>query len=76
MDQNSLFNVYSIRKTYVCLAMAIAIIKEKVPAATPVYELIDDLGKDELGKITISDLCTGTGPKYFGDEGIERGATK
>lgn len=69
---SSMFNVYSTRKTYVCLAMAIAIIEGKISVDTPVYKIVTDLSRDVLGEVTIRNLATGTGPKYFGEGRIER----
>jgi CubicO group peptidase (beta-lactamase class C family) len=72
VQPDSLFNIYSTRKTYVCLALAIVIVEENIPIDTLVHRLVDDLPRDLLGEITIRDLCTATGAKYFGSERIER----
>lgn len=67
-----MFNIYSTRKTYIGLATAIAVIEGNIPLETPVYKLVHDVPKDELGELTIRDLATKTGAKFFGDHRIER----
>lgn len=71
-SDQSQFNIYSTRKTYVCLAMAMAALENNIDLSTPVYKIINELGKIELGEITLCDLATATGPKYFGKEQFER----
>lgn len=67
IDSESMFNIYSVRKTYVGLATAIAATEANVPLETPVYKFVHDISRDSLGGITIRDLATKTGAKYFGD---------
>lgn len=68
----SQFNIYSTRKTYVCLAMIMAAVEQKIPLHTPVSKIIHELSASELGQVTMEDLATATGPKYFGEEKLER----
>ncbi|MBM7583503.1 CubicO group peptidase (beta-lactamase class C family) [Bacillus pakistanensis] len=70
--EDSLFNIYSTRKTYICTALAIAIVENKVPIDTAVHEMIDNIPEDVLGEITIRDLCMATGAKFFGASRMER----
>ncbi|WP_019637753.1 serine hydrolase domain-containing protein [Paenibacillus fonticola] len=72
IDADSMFNIYSTRKTYIGLATAIAVVESNIPLETPVYKLVHDIPKDDLGEITIRDLATKTGAKYFGANRIER----
>lgn len=72
VTEESLFNIYSTRKTHVCLAMALAALEKNIPFTTHVYEIISDLDVSELGHLTLNDLATATGPKYFGKQRIER----
>jgi len=72
VSEQSLFNIYSTRKTYVCLAMALAALEKNVPFTTYVREIIKELDGNDLGDTTLSDLATVTGPKYFGQQRIER----
>jgi CubicO group peptidase (beta-lactamase class C family) len=71
VSDQSLFNIYSTRKTYVCLAMAMAALENNISFTTPVREITNELGND-LGELTLIDLATATGPKYFGEERVER----
>ncbi|RXZ83780.1 class A beta-lactamase-related serine hydrolase [Paenibacillaceae bacterium] len=72
VDAESMFNIYSTRKTYIGLATAIAVSEGNIPLETPIYKLVNDIPKDELGEISIRDLATKTGAKYFGTHRIER----
>ncbi|MCP3776530.1 beta-lactamase family protein [Paenibacillus sp. MZ04-78.2] len=72
VSDQSQFNIYSTRKTYVCLAMAMAALEKNIPLTTPVHKIINELGERELGHQTLSDLATATGPEYFGEQRIER----
>lgn len=72
VDADSMFNLYSTRKTYVGLATAIAAAEANVPLETPVYQFVQDLSREHLGEITLRDLATKTGAKYFGERRIER----
>ncbi|MBD3919205.1 serine hydrolase [Paenibacillus sp. PR3] len=72
VDSDSMFNLYSTRKTYVGLATAIAAVEANVPLETPVYPYVNDIPREQLGEITLRDLATKTGAKYFGDRRIER----
>ncbi|OPA78748.1 hypothetical protein BVG16_12985 [Paenibacillus selenitireducens] len=72
VSDQSQFNIYSTRKTYVCLAMAMAALENNINLNTPIYKIINELGEKELGDLTLCDLATATGPKYFGKEQIER----
>jgi CubicO group peptidase (beta-lactamase class C family) len=72
VDRDSMFNLYSTRKTYVGLATAIAAYEKEIPLETPLWKLVDDISKDELGDITIRDIATKTGAKFFGPHKMER----
>ncbi|MCM3629761.1 beta-lactamase family protein [Paenibacillus glycanilyticus] len=72
LSEQSLFNIYSVRKTYVCLAMAMAALENNIPFATSVHEIVNELEAGELSDLTLGDLAMATGPKYFGKQRIER----
>ncbi|MGO4530385.1 serine hydrolase domain-containing protein [Paenibacillus sp. 2TAF8] len=69
---DSMFNLYSLRKTYVGLATAIAVIESKLSIDTKVSDIITDMPASELKGITIRDLATKSGAKYFGVDRMER----
>lgn len=71
VTSDSMFNLYSLRKTYVGLATAIAVVESEISIDS---KLSDVLTKPELelGHTTIRDLATKTGAKYFGADRIER----
>ena len=68
----SMFNLYSLRKTYVGLATAIAVTESKLPVDSKVSDVLIKKLEYELGNTTIRDLATKTGAKYFGPKLIER----
>lgn len=68
---DSMFNLYSLRKTYVGLATAIAVVESKLSVDCNVSNILTKTEYD-LGNITIRDLAIKTGPKYFGSNSIER----
>jgi CubicO group peptidase (beta-lactamase class C family) len=68
---DSQFNVYSIRKTHIGLALAIAVIEANLDLDTPVHPFIEDIPHDELETITIGNVLTKTKPKFFGPNKIE-----
>jgi Beta-lactamase class C and other penicillin binding proteins len=72
VDLESMFNIYSTRKTYIGMATAIAVVEADIPLETPVHRFVHDMRKEELGDITFRDLATKTGAKYFGERKIER----
>ncbi|GGD81599.1 serine hydrolase domain-containing protein [Paenibacillus nasutitermitis] len=72
VSADSLFNIYSTRKTYIGLATAIAVIEGNLDLDKPLHNYMDDLPQEELAGITLRDLATKTGAKYFGDPKIER----
>lgn len=72
VTNRSLFNIYSTRKTYIGLATAIAIIDAGIEIDTLVSDLLEDFPKEYLGEISLRDLSTKTGAKYFGPQQIER----
>lgn len=72
VTNRSLFNIYSTRKTYIGLATAIAIIDAGIEIDTLVSDLLEDFPKEYLGGISLRDLSTKTGAKYFGPQQIER----
>lgn len=69
---DSMFNLYSTRKTYVGLATAIAVVEAKLSIDTMVSDIVSDLSKSDLQDITIRDLATKSNAKFFGVERIER----
>lgn len=69
---DSLFNVYSTRKTYVGLATALAMVEGQIPINIPIHKLINEIPKHYLGDTTLRDLITKKGLKYFGPNKIER----
>ncbi|WP_409342305.1 serine hydrolase domain-containing protein [Paenibacillus sp. MBLB4367] len=68
---DSQFNVYSIRKTHIALALALAVIEAGLDLDTPIHSYIDDIPVNELEKITIRNVLTKTKPKFFGPEKVE-----
>ncbi|WP_199613810.1 serine hydrolase domain-containing protein [Paenibacillus alkalitolerans] len=68
---DSQFNVYSIRKTHIGLALALAVIEADLALDTPVHPFIEDISKDELKTVTIGNVLTKTNPKFFGPNKIE-----
>ncbi|GLX68005.1 serine hydrolase domain-containing protein [Paenibacillus glycanilyticus] len=72
VTSDSLFNIYSTRKTYVGLATAIAIVEAGIDIDTLVSDLLEDFPKEYLADVTLRDLATKSGPKYFGPLQIER----
>ncbi len=71
VTSGSQFNVYSIRKTYVALALAFAVIEAGLELDTPIHPFIDDVPLDELETVTIRDLLTKTKAKFFGPKKVE-----
>ncbi|WIV21210.1 serine hydrolase domain-containing protein [Paenibacillus polygoni] len=69
---DSMFNLYSLRKTYVGLATAIAVVESRVSIDSKVSDVLINLTEYELGNITIRDLATKSGAKYFGSHRVER----
>ncbi|MCM3746088.1 beta-lactamase family protein [Paenibacillus pasadenensis] len=69
---DSMFNLYSTRKTYIGLATAIAVTEGRIPLETPVHQVVRDIPRSELGEVTIRDLATKSGAKYFGKDRMER----
>lgn len=69
---DSMFNLYSLRKTYVGLATAIAVVESKLSIDSKVSDILINMTEYELGNITIRDLATKSGAKYFGSNRIER----
>ncbi|KKO52730.1 serine hydrolase domain-containing protein [Paenibacillus sp. DMB20] len=67
-----MFNLYSLRKTYVGLATAIAVVESKLSIDSKVSEVLTNMPEYELGNTTIRDLATKSGAKYFGSNRIER----
>ncbi|OZB98475.1 serine hydrolase [Paenibacillus sp. XY044] len=72
VTESSLFNIYSTRKTYICCAMALAALDKGVPMSTPAAEVLSNYPGEDLGQLTLSDLATGFGPKFFHDQAWER----
>ncbi|WP_427050928.1 serine hydrolase domain-containing protein [Paenibacillus sp. TC-CSREp1] len=72
VNADSMFNLYSVRKTYVGLATAIAVIKSRVSIDTKVADIITDMPESDLNGITIRDLAAKTSVKYFGAARMER----
>lgn len=69
---DSMFNLYSLRKTYVGLATAIAVVESKLSVDCKVSDVLTNTPDYELGSTTIRDLATKSGAKYFGPNRIER----
>lgn len=69
---DSMFNLYSTRKTYVGLATAIAIVESKLSVDTKVSDIVTDMPERDLKGTTIRDLATKSSDKYFGANRIER----
>ncbi|MCJ8013565.1 beta-lactamase family protein [Paenibacillus sp. KQZ6P-2] len=69
---DSMFNLYSLRKTYVGFATAIAVVESKMSIDCKVSDVLTKFPEYELGNTTIRDLATKSGAKYFGPKRIER----
>ncbi|MBB3126440.1 CubicO group peptidase (beta-lactamase class C family) [Paenibacillus rhizosphaerae] len=72
VTESSLFNIYSTRKTYICCAMAMTALDNGVPISTPVAEVLGNYPGEDLGQLTLRDLVTVSGPKYFHNKQWER----
>lgn len=72
VSTDSMFNLYSLRKTYVGLATAIAVVESKLSVDCKVSDVFTNTPDYELGSTTIRDLATKSGAKYFGPDRIER----
>lgn len=72
VSADSMFNLYSTRKTYVGLATAIAVVEGGIPIDTKVSELVTDMTESELDGVTIRHLATKSHHKYYGANRIER----
>lgn len=72
VTEDSMFNLYSVRKTYVGLATALAMMEGEVTLDTCLSDVIQELPKSELGDTTFRHLATKTGAKYFGGQRMER----
>ncbi|WP_282936055.1 serine hydrolase domain-containing protein [Paenibacillus sp. RC67] len=71
VTSDSQFNVYSIRKTHIALALAFAIMDAGLDLNTPINPYIEDIPHDEIKEITLSNVLTKTKPKFFGAEKVE-----
>ncbi|MGG3506524.1 serine hydrolase domain-containing protein [Paenibacillus lautus] len=69
---DSMFNLYSIRKSYVGMATAIAVTEGSISIDTVVSDIVKDMLTSDLKGVTIRDLATKTNAKYFGPQRIER----
>ncbi|MGV2686952.1 serine hydrolase, partial [Clostridium perfringens] len=69
---DSMFNLYSIRKSYVGMATAIAVTEGSISIDTVVSDIVKDMPTSDLKGVTIRDLATKTNAKYFGPQRIER----
>lgn len=72
VTKDSMFNLYSLRKTYVGLATAIAVVENRLSIDSKVSDVLINMTESELGNTTIRDLATKSGAKYFGSNRIER----
>lgn len=72
VTSDSMFNLYSLRKTYVGLATAIAVVDSKLSIDSKISDVLTKMPEYELGNTTIRDLATKTGAKYYGSNRIER----
>lgn len=68
---DSQFNVYSVRKTYIGLALALAVVEAGLDIDAPIHPYIDDIPQNELATIKLSDVLTKTNPKFFGQHKVE-----
>lgn len=68
---SSQFNVYSIRKTHITLALAFAVIEAGLDLDSPIHPYVDDIPLEELEAITVRNVLTKTNPKFFGPEKVE-----
>jgi CubicO group peptidase (beta-lactamase class C family) len=71
VTSDSQFNVYSIRKTHIGLALAFAVLEGNLDLDTPVYSFIENIPQAELETITIGNVLTKTKPKFFGPHKTE-----
>lgn len=67
----SQFNVYSIRKSHIALALAYAVIDAGLDLDAPVHPFIENIPMDELEKVTVRHVLTKTSPKFFGPARVE-----
>ncbi|MGG4090951.1 serine hydrolase domain-containing protein [Paenibacillus lautus] len=72
VTRDSMFNLYSIRKSYVGMATAIAVTEGNISIDTVVSDIVKDMPTSDLKGVTIRDLATKTNAKYFGPQRIER----
>ncbi|GIP41265.1 hypothetical protein J31TS4_45450 [Paenibacillus sp. J31TS4] len=71
VTSDSQFNVYSIRKTHIALALAFAVIEAGLELDSPIHPYIDDVPFEEISTVTIRNVLTKTKPKFFGPEKVE-----
>ncbi|WP_239630139.1 serine hydrolase domain-containing protein [Paenibacillus sp. H1-7] len=73
LDADSMFNIYSIRKSYVGLALAMAIYEGGIAdMETRLSDIIQDIPREDLGELTVRHLATKRGPKFVGEQRLER----
>lgn len=72
VTRDSMFNLYSIRKSYVGMSTAIAVTEGNISIDTVVSDIVKDMAISDLKGVTIRDLATKTNAKYFGPQRIER----
>lgn len=68
---DSRFNVYSIRKTHIGLALAYAVVEGGLELDEPIGPFIDGIPGEELEGVTIRHVLTKTKPKFFGPDRVE-----
>jgi len=73
VSAGSMFNVYSIRKSYVGLALAIAIRESDcLNFDTRIRDIVSGIPPETLGELTVRHLATKRGPKFVGEQRVER----
>lgn len=72
VTDRSMFNIYSVRKTYVGMALALALVENRVPWETPASDWIKELSELQLGGTTFYQMATKTDAKFYGLPKIER----
>ncbi|MCR8644482.1 serine hydrolase [Paenibacillus sp. N1-5-1-14] len=72
VTSDSMFNLYSTRKTYVGLATAIAAVEARISIDTKVTDIESELSEQDFVGLTLRDLATKSNLKYYGESRIER----
>lgn len=72
VTRDSMFNLYSIRKSYVGIATALAVTEANISIDMVVSDIVQDMSAKGLNGVTIRELATKMNAKYFGPDRIER----